>query len=148
MNNLAKGVKNKPKEPGNWIYDYPIRVYSKDPDDPNYRFGVISFFIQNSEQWLAVTVRQIFLKDWMPDNITSVLNSKESVTGKDVYTFEWSSEIRKDISQDLKIINDKGHFGKIIRELDPMTVLIKVDDSIIATDAFKNEGFWTQMARQ
>src|SRR6185369_2423841 len=141
-----KGIFSRPNEPGDWVYIYPIRIYSKDSDNPNYRFGVVSFFIKNKNEWLAVTVRQIFLKSWTPNNITSVLGSKEPIIGKDAFTFEWTSEITKDISEDSKIFTDNGHFGKIIKELDPVTVLIKVDDMIINTETFKNEGFWAQIA--
>ncbi len=143
--NCPKGIKNKPNTNEKWVYIYPVPIYSKDNNHPDYRFGKVSFFMEYSNKWMAVTVRQIFLKDWVPNDMLSVFKSKESTVSKIVNWFEWSTETKADISQDPKIIK-KGVLGKVLKELDSTMVLIEVDKSFIKNSEFQNEGFWTQIA--
>ena len=77
----------------------------------------------------------------------SVLKSEDCAVSKHVHCFEWIDNNRADISQNPTIITEKGYFGKVVEELDPMTVLIEVDEKFSMSDKFQNEGFWTQIAQ-
>jgi hypothetical protein len=143
-----KGIANKPEGPATWVYIYPVRIHSQD-EDGVCRFGVVTYFQpspDSSGEWVAITVRQIFLKDWKPNDSQSVANSSERVVGKDVYLHEWTEPKRSaDISSDPTIFLRKGRLGKVVRELNKTIVMIKVDDAYTHDEGFKTKGTWARM---
>ncbi len=146
-----KGIRNKPTTVGKWIYVYPVRVYSKEEDDPNYRFGVISYCINmgppGMDKWYAFTVRQIFLRNWNPGNIESCFDG-ENVQNKKAYLFSWVNKNNAaDVSQNKDIIVPKGYFGQVKKEFrESNMVMLEIDKTVVESQDFINEGFWAQMA--
>lgn len=136
--------RDDPRPEGRSVYVYSYRIFSKDPDHPNYRAGVLGTFFEREGQLYGITTYQIFNKTWTGG---ASGDKEENVIGKRATTLRWKDlPNRKDAFTDPNLIEIGREIGEVVKVKGPL-VLLKIHDWVREDVHFQQEGKWCGVAK-